>query len=85
MLTVIRAYVALLIDNIRDRFTPDTAGLIASLRKLEAKIERSINKSYRNLANMKAARDRLDRQMVDTNASLDGALKLLHKVSDLSN
>lgn len=83
-LTAIRFFLMVLKQRIVDRFTPSTGELIATLAKLETKIERSINKSYRRLASFKATRDRMDAAMVRENADVDAALKLLHKVADLS-
>jgi hypothetical protein len=46
-----------LYSHFMDRFTPDAAGLVASLSKIEAQIEKSIDKSSRDLAARQADAD----------------------------
>lgn len=72
-------------DRFMDRFTPDAAGLIGSLSKLEVQIEKSINKSSRDLAQKTALIRQLELDRANGNADLDRCYKLLHKVSDLTS
>lgn len=65
------------------RFAPTAGSLIAELAAFEARIEQAIARSTADLQSQKAARDAADAAMVVTNAELDVAYKLLHKVTDL--
>jgi hypothetical protein len=65
-------------------FTPNASKLVASLDKLEDKIERSVRKSTRELYNLKIAQDRLGDRIVQTNVDLDAVYKLLDKVSTVT-
>lgn len=82
-MNTIRAYIYTLIEDIKDAFTKDAAGLIASIKKIEAGIERTIDKESRRLEGLRTAADQLNAAIKSANTEVDTAYKLLHKVSEL--
>lgn len=71
-------------QRIIDRFTPNAAGLIATVTKMEAKIERTIDKDTRALASLEASRRAIVSTAAVVDADLNAAYKLLHNVSQLT-
>jgi hypothetical protein len=67
-----------------DRFTLDAVGLSAKLAKVEAAIERAIDKETRKLLAYDTAYNALRAKKVATDAALNASYKLLHNVSSLT-
>lgn len=84
MKTLILAAIAALKSRVIDALTPSATALIASLNKIEAKIERVIAKDERKLEAINAASKALEIAAKSKNHDIDRAYKLLHKVSEIA-
>lgn len=68
-----------------DKFTTDTGELISQLGKLEAKIERAINKDLRKGAQLVASAAALNAAIKQNDTNLNTAYRLLHNVNKLAS
>lgn len=75
------AFIMLMRDRISDLFTPSVSSIISGIRKLEAKLEKSISIEAAQLGNLRSMRDSIDAQIMTQNRNLDAAYKLLDRVS----
>lgn len=80
----ITAFLAALKLAIIDRFTTDTAELIAKLAKLEAKIEQAIAKDEKKLAQLDDMARSIAAAKDLKNTQVDRAYKLLHNVTSFT-
>lgn len=72
------------ISFVEDKFTTDTAELIAHLSKLEAKIEAAIAKDTHKAQGLALQAMQLNSALRSTDANLNAAYKMLHNVSGLT-
>lgn len=79
------AYFAALRLRIVDLFTTDTAELIGHMVKLEAKIEKAIEKDARKGEQLAAAAQALNAALKANDRNLNAAYKMLHQVNSLTN
>lgn len=84
MKTIILAVFAALKSRVLDALTPSATALIATLNKIEAKIERVIAKDERKLEAINAASKALAIAATNKNYEIDRAYKMLHKVSEIA-
>lgn len=70
--------------DIKERFAPDCSEVVASVVKLEARIEAAIRKDTGKLMALRAAADAIEAQRSATDAAQNAAYRLLNKISGLT-
>jgi len=84
MKTAILNLIARIRNAIIHALTPSTMDLLATVKTIEAKIERAINKDLNSLGELAAAELRIATAKAALNSSIDDAYRLLHNVSSLT-